>query len=60
MPTAASAASTRAASAAPLTPKFGAERDVLADGRQEQLVVGVLEHDADAPADLAQVRFRDR
>ena len=33
------------------------ERDVLADGGHEQLVVGVLEDDADAATDLAQVRL---
>ena len=35
------------------------ERDVVADGRHEQLVVGILEHDADAPADLGQVGLLD-
>ena len=35
-----------------------AERDVLADRRHEQLVVRVLEDDADPAADLAQVRRR--
>jgi hypothetical protein len=32
----------------------GAERDVLADGRHEELVVGVLEDDADPAPDLPQ------
>ena len=36
------------------------ERDVLADRRHEQLVVGILEHDPDATADLAQVLLLDR
>ena len=38
----------------------GAEGDVVAHGRHEQLVVGVLEHDADAAADLLQVLLLDR
>ena len=35
------------------------ERDVVGDGRHEQLVVGVLEDDADAPADLLDVLAGD-
>jgi hypothetical protein len=31
------------------------ERDVLTDGRHEELVVGVLEHQPDAPSDLGEV-----
>ena len=37
-----------------------AEGDVLADGGHEQLVVGVLEDDADPPPDLLQVPLGDR
>jgi hypothetical protein len=32
----------------------GAERDVLGDRRHEQLIVGILEHQPHAPADLAK------
>ncbi len=39
---------------------LGPEGDVLADGAHEQLVVGVLEHDADAAADLEQVLLGHR
>ena len=35
------------------------EGDVVTDRGHEQLVVGVLEHDADAPADLGQVGLLD-
>ncbi len=37
-----------------------AEGDVLADGRHEELVVGVLEDDADLAADLGHVGAADR
>ena len=38
----------------------GTEGDVVADRRHEQLVIGILEDDADALADFAQVRLGDR
>ena len=57
MSTAASAASTRASQLGAASRRSSRpERHVLGDGRHEQLVVGVLEHDADPTADLAQVR----
>ena len=37
----------------------GAEGDVVADPRHEQLVVGVLEDDPDPAADLQQVALLD-
>ena len=37
-----------------------AEGDVVAHGGHEQLVVGVLEHDADPPADLGEVGLHHR
>src|SRR6185369_4100478 len=36
------------------------ERDVVVHGRHEQLIVGILEDDADALAHLAQVGLGDR
>ena len=36
----------------------GPERNVVVDRRHEQLVVGVLEDDADAAADLGEVGLR--
>ena len=48
-----------ASSSAPRSPRLaGPKADVVAHGRHEQLVVGVLEDDADPAADLAQVRLR--
>ena len=32
----------------------GPERNILRDGRHEQLVVGILKHQADAPADVVK------
>jgi hypothetical protein len=61
MPTRSSARSTRACSSSPRSPEVRRpERDVLGHRRHEQLVVRVLEHDADAPADLAQVLLDHR
>ena len=36
-----------------------AERDILANGGHEELVVGVLEHDSHPPSDLAEVAAGD-
>ena len=38
----------------------GPERHVVVHGRHEQLVIGILEDDADPPTDLLQVRLRHR
>ena len=58
MPTWSSAAGTRRSSSVAAQAGVGRpERHVLADGRHEQLVVGVLEDDADPATDLRQVRF---
>ena len=55
MPTAASASSTRAAELRAAQAEVGRpERDVLGDRRHEQLVVRVLEDDADPAADLGE------
>ena len=54
MPTAASASSTRGLELVAAQPEVGGpERDVVAHGRHEQLVVGILEHDPDPSPDLA-------
>ena len=41
-------------------PLPGAESHILADGRREELVVGVLEQEADLAADAEQVGLDDR
>ena len=52
---------TRSLSASPAQPEIGrAEGDVLAHPGHEQLVVGVLEDDPDAAANLGQVGLLDR
>ena len=48
-------------SSAPLEAEVGrTEADVVADGAHEQLVVGVLEDDADPAPDLGEVGLLDR
>ena len=60
-PTALSASTTRRLELGAAQPEVGrAERDVVAHGRHEQLVVGVLEDDADPAPHLQQVRVGDR
>ena len=60
MPTAASAPLDPLERSRPGQAEVGrAEGHVVADRRHEQLVVGILEHDADAAADLPQVALGD-
>ncbi len=59
MPTAASASCTRGLELGAAHAEVrGAERHVVVNRRHEELVVGVLEHDPDALADLAEVGLR--
>ena len=51
---------TRRSNSAPVSPRFlGTELDVLAHGGHEQLIVRILEHQADPAPDLEEVRRGD-